>query len=106
MRDIALDIINFAQKKDIYEDRPGEPVTLILVCHVNKAGDLAGLLEIQHMVDVVTWFKGDREGKSRFFALEKNRFGPTHKRARFSMEETGLKEVIETKDTKETETDT
>lgn len=93
VRDIALDLINFAQKKDVYEDREGHKVTFVMVCHVNKSGDLAGLKEIEHMVDVVAWFGGERSGKKRVFRLEKNRMGPTSDKATFSMEKDGLHEV-------------
>jgi len=95
VRDIALDLIKFAQKAEEYEDRPGHPCTFVLVCHVNKQGDLAGLKEIEHMVDVVAWFGGERSGKRRKFRLEKNRLGPTSDMAAFSMEKDGLHEVID-----------
>lgn len=95
VRDIALDLIYFAQKKEEYEHRIGDPVAFIMVSHVNKMGDLAGLKEIEHMVDVVAWFGGERGGKNRHFRLDKNRFGPTDKRAKFTMESDGLHEVIE-----------
>lgn len=95
VRDIALDLINFAQKKEEYETRDGHPVTFVMVCHVNKQGDLAGLKEIEHMVDVVAWFGGERSGKIRKVRLEKNRLGPTDKAAIFTMEEDGLHEKEE-----------
>lgn len=91
-KEIAQDLINFALKKDGYEDREGDPVTIIMINHVNKQGDLSGLKEIEHDVDVVSWFTGLRNGKIRTFQLEKNRFGPTDKKATFMMGKNGLQE--------------
>lgn len=93
VRDIALDLITFANKTDNYEDRQGHKVTIVMICHVNKSGDIAGLKEIEHMVDVVMVFGGERSGKRRKVRLEKNRFGPSDKIAAFLMEKDGLHEV-------------
>lgn len=93
--DIALDLCNFAIKKGEteYEHRRGHPVTLVLVSHITKNAELAGLKKISHMVDVVTWFRGDPNFKTRVFRLSKNRKGPSTLAAYFTMEEDGLHEM-------------
>lgn len=93
VRDTALDLISFALKKDPYEHRKGSPFTLILLGHITKQDDLAGLKEIQHMVDVIAQFSGSG-GKKRTLFLDKNRYGPTHEITVFTMEEDGLHEML------------
>lgn len=92
--DIALDLCRFAVKMGDYAYRRGSPIALILVCHVNKEAELAGLKKIQHMVDAVAWFRGDPHGKKRVFKVNKSRIGPTHKAAVFTMQEDGLHESL------------
>lgn len=92
--DIALDLCRFAVKMGEYAYRRGSHIALILVCHVNKEAELAGLKKIQHMVDVVAWFRGDPNGKKRVFKVNKSRIGPTHKAAVFTMQEDGLHESL------------
>lgn len=81
VRDNALDIISEANARR---------VTVIMTCHVNKAGDIAGLKEISHMVDTVAWFKGKPETLYREVFCTKNRDGDTSIRAHFEMGDHGL----------------
>lgn len=89
---IALDLVKFALKKDEYTSRRGNQITMIFLCHVVKSDDLAGMKIIEHMVDVVAEFRGERSSKPRVVRLLKNRMGPTYEPARFTMEDDGLHE--------------
>lgn len=93
VRDMALDITNFALMKDEYEDRPGHPVSVIVISHINKDGDTAGLVEIAHMADGICAFEGEKSKKRRKFSVLKHRFGPNDLVASFDMCPTGLVEV-------------
>jgi DNA repair protein RadA/Sms len=64
-----------------------------LVGHVTKEGALAGPKVLEHMVDVVLSFEGDRHQNLRLLRSVKNRFGATDEMAVFAMEETGLQQV-------------
>ncbi|MDO4978604.1 MAG: DNA repair protein RadA [Candidatus Saccharibacteria bacterium] len=77
-------IIRAAKKSD---------TAVIIVGHVTKDGDLAGPKILEHLVDVVLNFEGDRYGGFKMIRAIKNRFGPTNEAAIFEMEEEGLKEV-------------
>ncbi len=68
-------------------------VPCVLVAHVNKEGELAGPKLLEHMVDAVLQFDGDRDQGLRFLRGVKNRFGGTGELGVFSMEEGGLVEV-------------
>jgi len=61
---------------------------IIIIDHVNKEKDLAGLMRLQHVVDVVATFRPRPEG--RVFMAEKNRHGPAYVECWLSMGETGL----------------
>jgi DNA repair protein RadA/Sms len=65
-------------------------VTMLLVGHVTKAGDLAGPRTIEHAVDVVLSFEGDPRSGLRILAGGKNRFGPEGEVAWFEMHPHGL----------------
>jgi len=67
-------------------------VTMILVGHVTKAGDLAGPRTIEHAVDVVLTFEGDSRSGLRVLAGGKNRFGAEGEVAWFEMQTDGLVE--------------
>ena len=69
-------------------------VTVILVGHVNKDGGIAGPKVLEHMVDTVLHFEGDRDGTYRIIRSEKNRFGPTNEIGVFEMTDRGLVEVV------------
>ena len=63
---------------------------VILVGHVTKEGSIAGPKVLEHLVDVVLQFEGDRYGGFKVVRAVKNRFGSTSEAAIFEMEETGL----------------
>lgn len=65
----------------------------ILVGHVTKDGQIAGPRVVEHMVDAVLYFEGDRAGQFRILRAHKNRYGPTDEIGVFEMGETGLSEV-------------
>ncbi len=66
---------------------------VIIVGHVTKEGTLAGPKVLEHLVDVVLNFEGDRYGGFKTVRAVKNRFGSTNEVAIFEMSDTGLKEV-------------
>ncbi len=66
---------------------------LIIVGHVNKDGDLAGPRHLEHMVDAVLSFEGDRNHQYRILKAVKNRYGATDEVGVFEMTDKGLKEV-------------
>ena len=66
---------------------------LVLVGHVTKEGALAGPRVLEHMVDAVLYFEGDRGHQFRILRGVKNRFGATDEIGVFAMTETGLAEV-------------
>ena len=66
---------------------------VIIVGHVTKEGTLAGPKVLEHLVDVVLNFEGDRYGGFKTVRAVKNRFGSTNEVAIFEMVESGLKEV-------------
>jgi len=66
---------------------------LLLVGHVTKEGQIAGPKVVEHMVDTVLYFEGDRGHPYRILRAVKNRFGPTDEIGVFEMVETGLRQV-------------
>ena len=68
-------------------------VTVFVVGHVNKEGSIAGPKVLEHMVDCVLYFEGERTNSYRLLRAEKNRFGSTNEIGVFEMDETGLVEV-------------
>jgi DNA repair protein RadA/Sms len=68
-------------------------IATILVGHVTKDGTIAGPRVLEHMVDVVLQFEGDRTRQLRVLRAIKNRFGSTTELALFAMAESGLAEV-------------
>jgi DNA repair protein RadA/Sms len=68
-------------------------ITVVLIGHVTKGGDLAGPRTLEHVVDVVLTFEGDPRSGRRIVAGGKNRFGPDGEVAWFEMTSTGLEEV-------------
>ncbi len=67
--------------------------SLVLVGHVTKEGSLAGPRVLEHMVDAVLYFEGDRGHQFRILRAVKNRFGATDEIGVFAMTEAGLAEV-------------
>ncbi|MEC9139199.1 MAG: DNA repair protein RadA, partial [Pseudomonadota bacterium] len=78
------ELIHFAKTND---------VAVILVGHVTKDGQIAGPRVLEHMVDTVVYFEGDRGDQFRILRAIKNRFGPAHEIGVFEMREEGLAEV-------------
>lgn len=68
-------------------------IPLFLVGHVNKDGGIAGPKVLEHMVDTVLYFEGDRNLSYRILRSIKNRFGSTNEIGVFEMNESGLNEV-------------
>jgi DNA repair protein RadA/Sms len=66
---------------------------MLLVGHVTKDGQIAGPKVIEHMVDTVLYFEGDRGHQYRILRAVKNRFGPTDEIGVFEMSDGGLREV-------------
>lgn len=69
--------------------------TLFLVGHVTKEGTIAGPKSLEHLVDTVLNFEGERESDFRILRAAKNRFGPTGEIAMFEMREAGLEPVLD-----------
>lgn len=84
IREVAASLISVAKERGI-------PV--ILVGHVTKDGSIAGPRVLEHLVDVVCHFEGDRQTSLRFVRSLKNRFGPTDEVGCFEMTGEGIAEV-------------
>ena len=84
VRTCAQELIRFAKKKN---------VCVLLVGHVTKDGQIAGPRVLEHMVDTVLYFEGDRGHQFRILRAVKNRFGGTDEIGVFEMSELGLQEV-------------
>jgi len=69
-------------------------VTVFLVGHVNKEGAIAGPKVLEHMVDCVLYFEGERSMNYRILRAAKNRFGSTNEIGVFEMLDIGLEEVM------------
>ncbi len=71
----------------------GEGLTIFVIGHVNKEGSIAGPKVLEHMVDCVLYFEGERHMSYRILRAAKNRFGATNEIGVFEMEDGGLSEV-------------
>ncbi len=71
-----------------------ENITLLIVGHVTKEGAIAGPRVLEHLVDTVLYFEGDRFASHRLLRSVKNRFGATHEIGIFEMVDNGLQEVL------------
>lgn len=69
-------------------------MSVILIGHVTKEGELAGPQVLAHMVDTVLYFEGDKGASLRMVRAIKNRFGPAHELGLFLMGERGLEELL------------
>ncbi|WP_421657296.1 DNA repair protein RadA [Leptothermofonsia sp. ETS-13] len=69
-------------------------ITLFIVGHVTKEGAIAGPKVLEHLVDTVLYFEGDRFASHRLLRSVKNRFGATHEIGVFEMADQGLQEVL------------
>ncbi|MBE9052023.1 DNA repair protein RadA [Nostocales cyanobacterium LEGE 11386] len=70
-----------------------DDITMLIVGHVTKEGAIAGPKVLEHLVDTVLYFEGDRFASHRLLRTVKNRFGATHEIGIFEMVEQGLREV-------------
>ena len=68
--------------------------SIILIGHITKEGQIAGPKVLEHMVDVVLHFEGQKTHLYRILRSKKNRFGSTSKVGIYEMEESGLKPVL------------
>lgn len=68
-------------------------VSMLLVGHVNKEGAIAGPKVLEHMVDAVLYFEGDKQHAYRIIRAEKNRYGSTNEIGVFEMSDEGLNEI-------------
>ncbi|MFC0589153.1 DNA repair protein RadA [Novosphingobium aquiterrae] len=84
VRASAFELIRYAKENG---------VALVLVGHVTKDGSIAGPRVLEHMVDVVMSFEGERSHQYRILRSIKNRFGPVDEIGVFAMEGAGLAEV-------------
>jgi len=84
IREVAASLISVAKERAI---------PTILVGHVTKDGSIAGPRVLEHLVDVVCHFEGDRQTSLRFVRSLKNRFGPTDEVGCFEMTGDGIAEV-------------
>lgn len=84
VRACSQSLIHLAKKQGI---------SVILVGHVTKEGTIAGPRVLEHMVDTVLYFEGERHYDFRILRAVKNRFGATNEIGLFSMEQQGLTEV-------------
>lgn len=84
IRETAAELIKFAKET-------GTPV--ILIGHITKDGNIAGPKILEHMVDTVLQFEGDRNHIYRILRANKNRFGSTNELGIYEMQGSGLREV-------------
>lgn len=68
-------------------------IAIFIVGHVTKEGSIAGPRMLEHMVDAVLYFEGERHNRFRVLRAVKNRFGSTHELGVFEMMDVGLQEV-------------
>lgn len=71
----------------------GRNIATFLIGHVTKSGEIAGPRVLEHLVDSVLYFEGDKQHNYRMIRVIKNRFGPTDEIAVFQMQSMGLAEV-------------
>ncbi|ACM22663.1 MULTISPECIES: DNA repair protein RadA [Thermotoga] len=84
VKNVTMKMINFAKKKN---------VPVLLIGHVTKEGEIAGPKLVEHMVDTVAYFEGDRRTGLRLLKITKNRFGPSDEVAVFELDEKGFVQV-------------
>jgi len=85
VRAAAHELTSFAKRMGI---------SVVLVGHVTKEGQIAGPRVVEHMVDTVLYFEGERGHQFRILRAVKNRFGPADEIGVFEMTGTGLAEVL------------
>lgn len=84
VREVAARLMTFAKQSG---------VPIFLIGHVTKEGAIAGPKVLEHLVDTVLYFEGDKGHVFRILRSVKNRFGPTNEIGVFEMKDSGLEEV-------------
>lgn len=84
VREVANQVFRFAKKNQS---------SAFLIGHITKEGSLAGPKSLEHMVDVVLYFEGERDHSHRVLRALKNRFGPVSELAVFDMGSSGLQAI-------------
>jgi len=84
VRECAASLMNLAK---------GHGISVFVIGHVTKEGQIAGPKVLEHMVDTVLSFEGDKTHAFRLLRALKNRFGATHELGVFAMDSSGLVEV-------------
>ncbi len=84
VREVASQVFRFSKKSQ---------VSSFLIGHITKEGSLAGPKSLEHMVDVVLYFEGERDHSHRVLRALKNRFGPVSELALFEMGSGGLQAI-------------
>lgn len=84
VRECTMRLMRLAKSKNI---------CVFIVGHMTKDGNLAGPKVLEHMVDCVLYFEGEKQSSYRMIRSNKNRFGSTNEIAVFDMREEGLKEI-------------
>ncbi|CDR32868.1 DNA repair protein RadA [Criblamydia sequanensis] len=84
IRETASDLMHLSK---------GRGMTTFIIGHVTKGGEIAGPKLLEHLVDTVLYFEGDKQQNLRIIRVVKNRFGPTDEIAVFQMLKGGLAEV-------------
>lgn len=84
LRAVVQDLVAYAKSTD---------TAVFLVGHVTKEGQIAGPRVVEHMVDTVLYFEGDRSHQYRILRAVKNRFGPVDEIGVFEMQEAGLVQI-------------
>ncbi len=85
VREVANQIFRFAKKNQ---------VPAFLVGHITKEGSIAGPKSLEHIVDVVLLFEGEKDHNHRVLRAQKNRFGPVSELAVFEMTASGLQTIL------------
>ncbi|SDI49222.1 DNA repair protein RadA/Sms [Sinosporangium album] len=86
VREVAANLIRLAKERDM---------STVLVGHVTKDGSIAGPRVLEHLVDVVLQFEGDRQSRLRMVRAVKNRFGPTDEVGCFDLHERGIEGITD-----------
>lgn len=84
VRETTTDLMHLAK---------GMNIATFIIGHVTKSGEIAGPRVLEHLVDTVLYFEGERQNNYRVMRVVKNRFGPTDEIAVFQMEHSGLREI-------------
>ena len=84
VRESAAQLVRYAKQSGI---------AMFIVGHVTKEGTLAGPRILEHMVDCVLYFEGEKDSRYRVIRATKNRFGAVNELGVFAMTDTGLREI-------------